>query len=700
MKFVATCLASLSLTWSFATATYAQQDAPAPRDTSRGDTMIAEYFRAETEQLRRGSLADIKSLEDWQSRRPAFKAQLLEMLGLEPLPEKTPLQAKVTGRVTHDDFLVENIHFQSRPGLYVTGNLYLPKQVDEKLPAILYVCGHGGVKKDGVSFGNKVHYQHHGEWFARNGYVCLTIDTLQLGEIEGIHHGTYNRDMWWWLNRGYTPAGVEAWNCVRALDYLETRPEVDPHRFGVTGRSGGGAYSWWIAAIDERIKAAVPVAGITDLQNHVVDGCVEGHCDCMYMVNMYRWDYAQVAAMVAPRPLLISNTDTDRIFPLDGVVRTFESVRRIYALHGAADKVALNITAGGHKDTQELRVHAFRWFNQHLKNDDSLIDKTATKFLEPPDLRVFDTLPEDEKNTEIQESFVAHAAAPEVPADAQAWDARRDTQMQQLIEKSFGGWPAQDADLAVQKKFSVAREGIQLTAYDFVSQMPITLRIYVAHRAGLERADLMVFNVLDDQAWEEFLATARPAFEQELAGEPLPAADQTGFEAWAKMFQSFPWAMAYVAPRGAGPTAWDQSPRKQIQHRRRFYLLGQTLDGMRIYDTRRAIQALRTQAEFAETPLWLQSQRSMAGVALYASLFEPEIRRLDLYGLSPSHRDGPYLLNVSRFLDLREMVAMAAQRSQVVLYEKDAEPWKFVGDVANKLGWDKRQFQIRQPPGE
>ena len=92
-------------------------------------------------------------------------------------------------------------------------------------------------------------------------------------------------------NRGYTPAGVEAWNCIRALDYLETRPEVDPKRLGVTGRSGGGAYSWWIAAIDERIKAAVPVAGITDLQNHVVDGCVEGHCDCMYMVNTYRWDY-------------------------------------------------------------------------------------------------------------------------------------------------------------------------------------------------------------------------------------------------------------------------------------------------------------------------------------------------------------------------------------------------------------------------
>ena len=102
---------------------------------------------------------------------------------------------------------------------------------------------------------------------------------------------------------------------MRALDYLQSRKEIDPERIGATGRSGGGAYSWFIAAIDDRIKVTVPVAGITDLENHVVDGVVEGHCDCMYFVNTYRWDYPQLAAMVAPRPLLISNTDKDRDLP-------------------------------------------------------------------------------------------------------------------------------------------------------------------------------------------------------------------------------------------------------------------------------------------------------------------------------------------------------------------------------------------------
>src|SRR5438270_9704582 len=232
------------------------------------------------------------------------------------------------------------------PGLYVTGDLYVPHGLKEPAPAILYVCGHARVVKDGVVLGNKTAYQHHGEWFARNGYVCLVIDTLQLGEIEGIHHGTYNLGMWWWQSRGYTPAGVEAWNGIRALDYLCSRPEVDASRIGMTGRSGGGAYTWWVAALDERVKVAAPVAGITDLQNHVVDGTVEGHCDCMFIVNTYRWDYAKVAALVAPRPLLICNSDKDTIFPLDGVYRVHEQVRRIYKLLHAEQNLGLIITEG------------------------------------------------------------------------------------------------------------------------------------------------------------------------------------------------------------------------------------------------------------------------------------------------------------------------------------------------------------------
>lgn len=671
-------------------------DEPQAIDTTRGDKMIAEYFRVETDRLRGACLAEIESAEDWEQNKQRYRNELLEMLGLDPLPEKTVLKPVVTGTVDHDEFTVENLQFQSRPGLYVTGNLYVPKNVDDKLPAILYVCGHGRVQKNGINYGNKTHYQHHGAWFARNGYVCLTIDTLQLGEIEGVHHGTYNHNRWWWLNRGYTSAGVEAWNCVRALDYLETRPEVDATRFGVTGRSGGGAYSWWIAAIDERIKCAVPVAGITDLQNHVVDGCVEGHCDCMYMVNTHRWDYAKVAALVSPRPLLISNTDTDRIFPLDGVVRTFESVRRIYTLQGAAEKVALNITAGGHKDTQELQVHAFRWFNQHLKNDDSLIEKTAVKFFEPEQLKVFGENPSDEINTKVDETFVVQAT-PELPASADDWAKQRDGWRAILQEKSFAGWPEENQFDGSHEVFSVVNEGVRFRAIDFTSQEAIELRLYIVERGDLKKRDLVVLNVLGDMSWNEFLAEMRVAFEKQLDGETLPEANREAFTQTRQMLESQAWTMAYVAPRGIGPTAWDQSERKQTQHQRRFYLLGQSLDGMRVWDVRRAAQSLRATEGFADMPLWLQSQGQMAGVALYASLFEPEITRLDLHELPTSHLGGPYLLNVNRFLDLPQAVAMTAERSRVALYSEDPAAWEYPRQVGTVLGWDAKQLQIRKP---
>jgi dienelactone hydrolase len=670
-------------------------------DTSRGDALIARYFREETARLARRCLAEITTREDWLARRDELRRQLREMLGLDPWPARTPLEPVLTGKVEHPEFTVEKLYFQSRPGLYVTGNLYLPKQLEGAAPGILYVCGHARVKEGDVSFGNKAGYQHHGAWFARNGYVCLTIDTIQLGEIEGVHHGTYNLGQFWWNARGYTPAGVEAWNGIRALDYLEARPEVDRHRLGITGRSGGGAYSWWVAALDDRVKAAVPVAGITDLENHVVDGTVEGHCDCMFMVNTYRWDFGQVASLVAPRPLLISNTDKDPIFPLEGVVRVHEKARHVYRLLGAEKNLGLQITEGGHVDTQELHIHAFRWFNRFLKGDtDSQVEKTAVKLFQPPELKVFQELPRDEIVTSVASSFTVAAATPLVPGSAALWQAQRDRWLDELRAKSFRGWPDFDGaaePFELEEAFSAERDGVRLTAYDFNSQSPFRLRLYLAHRAGLSRPELelIVLNVLDQPGWLKWLAMMRTAFGAELEGETALAADPEAFTQTKKMFANFRWGMAWLAPRGIGPTAWDLSERKQIQHRRRFQLLGQTLDGMRVWDVRRGLAALRAVEGLGGVPRWLQAERDMAGIALYASLFEPGVARLDLWSLPASHQQGPDFLNVMRVLDTPAALAMAVERSAVRLYQGESQGWQYARDVAALLQLPEGRFQTR-----
>jgi hypothetical protein len=664
-----------------------------------GDQLVAKYLAMETARLQSNCLREVQSLEDWNAKKGEYRRQLFDMLGLDPLPPRTEMQATTTGTTDHAEFTVEKVHYQSMPKLYVTGNLYVPKNLKsgEKVPAILYVCGHGAVKKDGISYGNKVYYQHHGAWFARHGYVCLTIDSLQLGEIEALHHGLYRESMWWWPGRGYTPAGVEAWNCIRALDYLQARPEVNGEKLGVTGRSGGGTYSWWIAALDDRIKAAVPVAGITDLQNHVVDGCVEGHCDCMYFNNTYEWDYPQVAALVAPRPLMISNTDRDGIFPLDGVYRTFVGARRIYALDKAADEIGFNVTPGLHVDTQELQVPAFRWFNQHLLGVDRQITRPAEKFFELEQLRVFDKLPEDQINTKIQETFVALAPAPMVPADKEAWQKQRDGWLANLKDRSFRAWPEpSDTVIGRGDVASETRDNLTLRWHYFNSQDPYNLDLFVIQKDGLKKPEIVVLNVLDPASWQELLATVGSKFDKTFAGIKLPPADEKAFHDVEQTLTDHSWAFVYFAPRGVGPTAWTQEERKATNIRRRFLLLGQTDDGMRAWDVRRAIQAVRQMRELKDVPLWLQSHRQMAGVTLAASLFEPNVTRLDLYDLPNSLRDGPTFINAQRYLDTPALVAMAAERSKVVLYCDDSAAWEYPRAVVEKLGWQK-QIQIRNP---
>ncbi len=668
-----------------------------------GDEMLAKYFEQRTIQIEESFLEEVGSKDDWNELKETHREQLWYMLGLSSDLPRADLKATVTGKLDGDGFIVEKLHYQSSPGLYVTGNLYLPaaRKKDEKFPAILYVCGHGRVKKDGVSFGNKVHYHHHGAWFARNGYVCLTLDTIQLGEIEGLHHGTYSKNMWWWVSRGYTPAGVEAWNGIRGIDYLQSRPEVDPERIGVTGRSGGGAYSWWVAALDERVKAAVPVAGITSMRNHVVDGCVEGHCDCMYQVNSRRWDFAMISSLVAPRALLISNTDKDRIFPLEGVLEVHSKTRKLYRLLGAESNLGLQITEGPHKDTQDLRVHAFSWFNRFLKNQNPppLIDKTAVKYFEPEQLKVFKTIPADEKTSRIHESFVPLASVPSIPKDKSDWKKYRDKVRMELDENVFGAWPEKSPKAVGETLSDLSSAGIRFSVHRFVSQKPWELSLYLVHREGLAREDLdlVVLNVLDADGWNDFAASYGKPFGKGFPqGLQLPAHDSKAFDSERKMFKNHKWAMAYVAPRGIGPTAWSGVARKRNQILRRFYLLGETLDGMRAYDVVRCAGTLRSVEGMGKVPLWMQANGQMAANLLYASLYVPDVTRLDLHDLPRSHQEGPAYLNVLRTLDLPQAVALASERARVVLYQPDAKYDDFPLQVAEALGFGHKAISIRK----
>jgi dienelactone hydrolase len=621
-------------------------------DTKAGDAMIEKYLAAETDRLQAKFLDGAKTRAEWEAKRPRLRREYLDMLGLWPLPERTPLHATVTGTREHAGVVIERLHYQSKPGLYVTANLYRPKEPTGRLPAILYVCGHSGRGRDG----NKTAFQDHGLGFARNGYVCLIVDTLQLGEVPGTHHGTYREGRWWWQALGYTPAGVECWNGIRGIDYLVSRPDVDPERLGVTGISGGGAATIWIAAADERVKVAVPVSGMSDLESYVKNKVINGHCDCMFLVNTYQWEWTTIAALIAPRPMLFANSDNDPIFPMDGNRRIIARLRELYRMYDKPGLVDDYVSKGGHDYRPDLRIAVFRWINRHLKGDTGDVKDADFKPLPGKELRVFPEdrdLPKDALNGRIDETFVKRAEV-ELPEAGKFAEWKR-RMMVALREKSFRGLSDRPGPAKVQ--------GLSWWD-DGPSAGPSPTRMSFAYFGGRGIGGAIV---LRD-------AAART--------EELPS--------WAGPFVSLNKTedVCLLPLRGQSDAIWARkNPPNYVE--RSFALLGGTADERRVRDVAGAARAFQ-ERQHGNHP-WRIVARGPAGIlAAYAALFEPSIKEVVIVDPPTSHRDGPIFLNVLRVLDIPEALGLLAPDVKLTLvnakgpaFERTAQLYKLAGAEKN-----------------
>ena len=636
---------------------------PPDRDQP-GDEMIQQYLAQEAEKIHAGFLRDVKSAGDWETLRPRFKEEYLHMLGLWPMPPKTPLEAAITGTLDGDGFVVDRLHYQSRPRLYVTANLYRPAKVNEgeRLPAVLYVCGHSGRGRNG----NKTAFQSHGIWFARHGYVCLMLDTLQLGEIAAIHHGTYREERWWWHSRGYTPAGVECLNGLRGIDYLVSRPDVDPDRIAVTGISGGGAATFWIAAADERVKVAVPVSGMADLPSYVTNRVINGHCDCMFLYNTFQWPWTQIAALIAPRAQLFVNSDADAIFPMDANERVINRLERVYSLYGASDLVDAVVSIGGHAYRKDIRQAAYRFINMHLKGDprvvadsevDLVVDSGENRRhpVEPEKLRVFPNdsdIPKDELNTTIDQHFVpmAQVAVPSAGA-FEAWKANL---MAELRRVTFRCLP---------ERIPPAKEiERRVSLWMFETEPSVLL--------GLQRI------TPPEEAGEK---AARILLVVEGADSRDAVAD------WASRIGKTDDHVYVLAPRGVGPTRWTRkNPPNYVE--RSHVLLGRTVDTGRVWDVAAVARYLRAQ-HGAQTPLYVVGDGAAGLLAAYAALWEPDIAGIILKNPPLDHMaaEAPVFLNILRVCNVPDMLGMLAPRP-LTIFGGEAEALKKVTEIYASAG--------------
>jgi len=595
-----------------------------------GDEMIQSYLAREAQRIHEKFAQDIESPDKWEGMRPTYRQEYLHMLGLWPMPQASPLHATVTGTLEGDGYVVGMLHYQSVPGLCVTGNLYRPTRVetDQRLPAVLYVCGHSNCGRNG----NKTAYQSHGIWFARHGYVCLVLDTLQLGEIAAIHHGTYREGRWWWHSRGYTPAGVECLNGIRGIDYLIGRPDVDPQRIAVTGISGGGAATFWIAAADERVRVAVPVSGMADLSSYVSNRVINGHCDCMFLYNTFRWPWTRIAALIAPRAMLFTNSDQDSIFPMDANQRVINNLERLYSLYGAGDFVDSFVSIGGHAYRKDIRQAAYRFINMHLKNDPRVVEDSEVDLvtgpennrkypIDPEKLRVFpkdSDIPKDELNTVIDRHFVPMAKVePPKKGQYQTWRAGVLTELHRV---AFGYFP---------ERISPGRP--ELAGQWLISEEGIKVHLERLGESGSTRI-LMVVRNAD------------------------PNDDISGL---AKQV-SKPGDLVYVcAPRGVEGTRWTQkNPPNYVE--RSHVLLGRTVDTGRVWDIIAAARHLNKE----NVPVYVAGEGPAAVLAAYAALWESEIAGVVAVDPPSSHMDAdaPPFLNVLRVCDVPDVFGMLAPR--------------------------------------
>lgn len=595
----------------------------------RSRNEVTAFLEREARRITARAAAEVTDRAQWESVRARRLEEMRDMLGLLPWPERTPLKVRITGKLDKTAYTVEKIAFESLPGIYVTGNLYVPAQRAGRVPAVIYVCGHSYTPQ-----GDKAAYQRHGISLARNGYVAFILDSIQIAETFALHHGIYNQEMYDWYARGYTPAGVEVWNAMRAIDYLETRPEVDAAKIGMTGRSGGAAMTWFTAAVDPRVKVAAPVMGISTYEENLKANTQKLHCDCMFAINTHLHDMMHQAALIAPRPLLMAHGRLDALFPVPG----YKDVeKRMQTLFGAYQKPegfrAIEVETG-HEDSHFLREQAIRWFDRFLLGQPDR--KLDMDYSEAPkeELAVFPAgPPADAANYRVHETFNPVAVLKPYASRA-SWDRHAAGVMTALREKVFRAFPSEPAaprwrklDREPGNPFDVIEIDVDGVAVRTLVQAP---------RDTSKPMSALLYIASDGDDVRALSATLR-----------APRGNS-------------PHVRMVVYPRGVGEVPWEKSFWKDTL--RNAMHTGWTVDSMRLWDVLRAVTVLRAQPGVAPEKIAVTGSGVSGALGLYAALLDPRIEQVILRNPPPSHTEGPIFLNVLRHLDMPEAVAMMAPR--------------------------------------
>lgn len=339
-----------------------QNDLPYIFIDDKNNDLISFSFRREA--AKAYNLLQIpQSKNEWDTRREKLREAIL-IYARVSYNHDLSLEYRETATHKKERFLVKTIFFQTRPNVFATANLYIPEGKGP-FPAVVVTMGHS---RNGKLFHE---YQALGQTLAMNGYVAIALDPWGAGERTTVHgefeyHGANLGASL--LNVGETLIGMQITDNMRAVDLLASLPFVDSRNIGATGASGGGNQVMWLAAVDERIKAVVPVVSVGTFQSYILNS----NCICEALDGGLTFtEESAVLGLIAPRALKICNglRDSNAAFHPREMLRSFNGAKSIYRFYDAEENLSYQIFDTPHGYFPEMREAMLGWFDLHLKNE-------------------------------------------------------------------------------------------------------------------------------------------------------------------------------------------------------------------------------------------------------------------------------------------------------------------------------------------
>jgi dienelactone hydrolase len=338
---------------------------------------LAQYEAMYAAEPRRFAMPNTDDPATWNAWRVAFRARLRERLGGLPT-EQAPVRFTAAPATTHDGYRRTYIEYERAPGVVVPAWLLVPTELMSPAPAVIAVHGHGYGVDDvvGINADSTERTEPHGyhQDFAlalcRRGMIVLAPELQGFGrrrepqdQANGPETSSCQAASWWGIMLGKPLLGSRVWDVLRGIDLLQQLPEATPQRIGIMGISGGGAVALLATALDQRLQAAVISGYVCTFRDSIL---ALQHCACNYVPGLLAdAEMYDLAALVAPRPLLIEAGTADPIFPLPGVLAAYERVHAAYVALGAADRIGKDVFAGGHR-INGVQAYPFleRWLSQ------------------------------------------------------------------------------------------------------------------------------------------------------------------------------------------------------------------------------------------------------------------------------------------------------------------------------------------------